>query len=196
VVVRYTVSPARPRDLPLIPAIELAAARLLEGHAPESILAESTPIEDLRKAQADGRLWVALADDEPVGFAIVEMLDDGLPHLDEIDVHPDHGRRGLGTALVRAVCDWTASRELAEVTLTTFRAVRWNMPFYARMGFEPVPEREQRPALRELVDDETARGLDPATRCVMRYRAEKPRRSSPPGAGGGAGQALPGRRHG
>jgi hypothetical protein len=67
------------------------------------------------------------------------------------------------------------------------------MPFYARMGFEPVPEREQRPALRELVDDETARGLDPAARCVMRYRAEKPRRSAP-AAGREAGPASPRRR--
>ena len=172
---RYTIALARPRDLAGLPTIELAAAQLLQGHAPESILAESTAIEDLSAAQTDGRLWVALADDEPVGFAIVEMLADGLPHLDEIDVHPDHGRRGLGTALVRAVCDWTAAREFPEITLTTFRAVRWNMPFYARMGFEPVPEREQRAALREVVDDETARGLDPAARCVMRYRAGKPR---------------------
>ena len=169
----YTIALARISDLARLPAIELAAARLLEGRAPESILEESTSIEDLRAAQADGRLWVALADDEPVGFAIVEMLADALPHLDEIDVHPSHGRRGLGTALVRAVCDWTAAREFPEITLTTFREVRWNMPFYARMGFEPVAERDQRPALREVVDDETARGLDPTTRCVMRYRVGK-----------------------
>jgi GNAT superfamily N-acetyltransferase len=172
---RYTVALARLSDLAGLPTIELAAARLLEGHAPESILAESTSLEDLRGAQADGRLWVALADDEPVGFAIVEMLADGLPHLDEIDVHPEYGRRGLGTALVRAVCDWTAAREFPEITLTTFRAVRWNMPFYARMGFEPVPEREHRPAVREVVDEETARGLDATARCVMRYRVDGPR---------------------
>jgi GNAT superfamily N-acetyltransferase len=173
---RYTIALARLSDLARLPTIELAAARLLEGHAGESILAESTSLEDLHAAQADGRLWVALADDEPVGFAIVEMLADGLPHLDEIDVHPDHGRRGLGTALVRAVCDWTAACGFPEITLTTFRAVRWNMPFYARMGFEAVPERDQRRALREVVDDETTRGLDPAARCVMRYRVAKPSR--------------------
>ena len=49
------------------------------------------------------------------------------------------------------------------------------MPFYARMGFEPVPERERRATLREVVDDETARGLDPEARCVMRYRVGRPR---------------------
>jgi GNAT superfamily N-acetyltransferase len=168
--VSYRISLARPRDLPKLAAIELRAATLLDGVAPRSILAEYTDLEDFRAAQADGRLWVALDDDQPVGFAIVELLDDGLPHLEEIDVDPDHGRRGLGAAMVRAVCDWTAARGYPEVTLTTFRAVPWNQPFYSRMGFEVVPEPEQRPALRAVVRYESERGLDPAARCVMRYR--------------------------
>jgi GNAT superfamily N-acetyltransferase len=167
---RLSIALARERDLPDLPGIELAAARLLEGHAPDSILEESTPLDVLSAAQAAGRLWVALADDRPVGFAIVEMLEDGLPHLDELDVHPEFMRRGMGTALVRVICDWTAENGFPEITLTTFRAVSWNMPFYAKMGFEVVPEANQRPALRAVVDDETARGLDPETRCVMRYR--------------------------
>jgi GNAT superfamily N-acetyltransferase len=166
----YTIALARPRDLQGLAAIELRAATLLEGFVPRSILAEYTPDGDFRAAQADGRLWVALDDDQPVGFAIVELLDDGLPHLEEIDVDPDHGRRGLGAAMVREVCDWTAAHGHPEVTLTTFRAVPWNMPFYARMGFEEVPEPSLRPALRDVVRYEAERGLDPAARCVMRYR--------------------------
>jgi len=167
----YAIALARQRDLAALPAIERNAARLLEGHAPPSILAETTSVEDFAAAQSAGQLWVALAGDEPVGFAIVEMLDDGLPHLEEIDVDPPHGRRGLGARLVRAVCDWTAERGYAELTLTTYRAVPWNMPFYARMGFEVVPAAEQRGALAAVVRYEAARGLDPATRCVMRWRA-------------------------
>src|SRR6185503_9462415 len=82
---------------------------------------------ELRKAQADGRLCVALDGDRPVGFAHVEMLAEDLPHLEELDVHPDHGRRGIGAALVRTVCEWVARSGYSEVTLTTFRAVPWNM---------------------------------------------------------------------
>jgi GNAT superfamily N-acetyltransferase len=167
---QYTIDFARPRDLAALPGIELRAARLLEGVVPPAILAESTSLEDFEAAQAAGRLWVALADDEPVGFAIVEFLDDGLPHLEEIDVDPPHGRRGLGARLVRAVCDWTHEHGYPEVSLTTYRAVAWNMPFYARMGFEVVPEAEQRSALRNVVRYEAARGLEPAERCVMRWR--------------------------
>jgi GNAT superfamily N-acetyltransferase len=132
-----------------------------------------TDADTFRAARAEGRLWVALADDTPVGFALVEMLADGFPHLEEIDVDPRHGRRGLGTALVRAVCAWASRSGHREVTLTTFRDVRWNMPFYTRLGFEEIPADELRPELVAVVRDETARGLDPTGRAVMRYRVTR-----------------------
>ena len=167
---RYEIAPARPRDVPHIAPIELAAARLLVGHAPEAVLEEVTPTEHLRAAQRDGRLWVALSGNVPVGFALVEMLEPDAAHLEEIDVHPDHGRRGLGTHLVRSVCRWAEARGAGAVTLTTFRDVPWNMPFYARLGFEEVDSAHLTPALCEVVADEARRGLDGTQRVVMRWR--------------------------
>jgi SAM-dependent methyltransferase/GNAT superfamily N-acetyltransferase len=170
---RYAIALARPRDVAALAAIELAAARLLEGLVPESVLTESTPADELHAAQTAGLLWVALDADAPVGFAHVEILADGLPHLEELDVHPEHGRRGIGTALVRAVCDWVRGAGHPELTLTTFRAVRWNMPFYTGLDFEEVLPRDVRPAVAAVVRHETARGLDPAARVVMRWRPER-----------------------
>ncbi len=167
----HRVARADPRDLHALAAIELAAAALLRGHAPASVLEETTPVESLRAACAGGRLWVArAADATPVGFALVELLAPDAPHLEEVDVHPAHGRRGLGTALVGAACDWTARTGHPALTLTTFRAVPWNMPFYARLGFVEVPRDAWSPALAAVVAAETARGLDPAARVVMRWR--------------------------
>ena len=166
----YTIAAARPQDIQALAAIEIAAAQLLRGHAPEAVLSEITDEHELREAQAAGRLWVACADDTPVGFALVEMLAEDLPHLEEIDVDPRHGRRGLGTALVRTVCEWVSRSGYPEITLTTFRALRWNMPFYARLGFEQMPTNRLRPELAAVVRDETARGLDPKRRVVMKYR--------------------------
>jgi hypothetical protein len=37
------------------------------------------------------------------------------------------------------------------------------------LGFEEVPTADLGPQLQAVVDDETARGLDPETRVVMRY---------------------------
>ena len=164
----YKIVPARPNDLRLVPAIELAAARLLAGHAPESVLAETTSEEELKEAQAQGRLWVALAGDGPVGFAHVEVLEPTAAHLEEIDVHPDHGRRGLGSRLVTVVCEWAATQGYRSVTLTTFRDVPWNMPFYARLGFEVIPPEDLSPALIAVLQDEARRGLDPMRRVAMR----------------------------
>src|SRR5262245_64419083 len=76
--------------------------------------------------------------------------------------------RGLGTRLVLQVCDWAAGNGFGSVTLTTFRDVAWNMPFYARLGFEIVPRSQLSPALCAIVKDETRRGLDPTRRVVMR----------------------------
>ncbi|MEP6495009.1 MAG: GNAT family N-acetyltransferase [bacterium] len=164
----YTIATARPHDLPSIAAIELAAARLLEGHAPESVLAETTSHEDLVEAFGQGRLWVSLADDMPVGFAHVKQVEPNVVHLDELDVHPAHGRRGIGRRLVMTVCDWATNAGYDAVTLCTFRDVPWNMPFYASLGFEVVSPEALTPALWSLVESEIRHGLDPSARVVMR----------------------------
>ena len=167
----YHVMLARPRDLPLLASIELAAARLLVGHAPASVLGETTSQFELRKARRAGRLWVVLAGDEPVGFAHVVVHESGVAHLEEVDVHPDHGRRGLGRRLVQTVCAWATSHGFDAVTLTTFRDPPWNMPFYAQLGFQPVAPDALSGAMLTVVGDEMRRGLDPARRVVMRYPA-------------------------
>lgn len=172
----YSIATARSRDIGALAAIERAAAKLLEGHAPESILNEVTEESEFLEAQATGRLWVALANDVPVGFALVALLGDGSPHLEEIDVDPRHGRRGLGAALVRAVCEWASRRGHPEVTLTTFRSLPWNAPFYARLGFKEMPSDQLSPELVAIVRDETERGLDPERRVVMRYRIDAAQR--------------------
>jgi GNAT superfamily N-acetyltransferase len=169
----YTIALARAEDVPWLPAIELAAATLLAGHAPASVLAETTSVDSLYAAQRGGMLWVARANGHPVGFAYVTRLESTTAHLAEIDVHPDHSRRGLGRRLVLAVIDWAAAAGYQWITLTTFRDVPWNMPFYERLGFTVVPETDLFPALRMIVEEQTRRGVDPKRRVAMRYRSSR-----------------------
>src|SRR5713101_5402037 len=138
---RYSVCSARAEHISALSAIELAAAQLLRGYSPESVLSENT---------------------------------DDLPHLEELDVDPSHGRRGLGTALVRAVCEWATVSGYVVLTLTTFRAVPWNLPFYARLGFVEIPRETLRPELSAVISEEAHRGLNADTRVVMGYRCEPP----------------------
>jgi GNAT superfamily N-acetyltransferase len=122
------VAIARRRDLTAIGTIEIAAAKLLCGHAPATVLNERTSEQDLLDAYQDGRLWIASVDDVPVGFALVTLIEKHCAHLQELNVDPAHGRRGFGRALVAVVCEWADSRGLETVTLTTFRDVAFNMP--------------------------------------------------------------------
>ncbi|MEO5820375.1 MAG: GNAT family N-acetyltransferase [Vicinamibacteraceae bacterium] len=110
----YAIALAEPRHLEALGAIELAAARLLVDHAPPSVLAEQTPHDVFTAAMNRGHLWLALAADGPVGFAQVELLTADVPHLHEIDVHPSHGRRGVGTRLVRQCASGPPPRDTAK----------------------------------------------------------------------------------
>ena len=165
---RYTIALARPQDLDTLPSIELAALTLFDGHGLDDVPALVTGEAELRKAQEMGHLWVALANDVAVGFAQIKVIEASTLHLDELDVHPEHGRRGLGRMLVMAVCDWAEAKGYEAVTLTTFREIPWNMPFYASLGFTVVPPEALTLALASIVHEEGRRGLDPALRVVMR----------------------------
>ena len=114
-----------------------------------------------------GRAWVATEDGEVVGFVIVDVLD-GAPHIEEIDVAPDASNRGHGTRLLAAVIDWATNRRAPAVTLTTFRDVPWNLPWYERHGFRTLADDEITPELAARRAAEDADGLPADLRVAMR----------------------------
>jgi GNAT superfamily N-acetyltransferase len=168
----YVIRLARSSELEALPEIERRAATLFGAWAAEleltrELLERVTPLEVLRAANRDGRVWVAAdGDDRPVGFALVREI--GLfAHLEELDVLPEHGRLGLGAALLKAVCTWAHTRGFGAVTLSAFRDVPWNAPFYARHGFEIPARDELPPELLEIVAMEERKGLRTDRRVIM-----------------------------
>jgi GNAT superfamily N-acetyltransferase len=164
----YTIDLARREDLPKLQPIERAALALFPPGLIPDADGGDTSLEELRFALERGLLFVARdARGEPVGFALVELLADG-PHLEEIDVHPDHGRRGVGGALVEHVQRWARSAGHRALTLITFRDVPFNAPFYARLGFRALAPAELTPALDEIAREESERGFARDKRVAMR----------------------------
>ncbi|HEY3950759.1 GNAT family N-acetyltransferase [Phenylobacterium sp.] len=113
-----------------------------------------------------GLIWVAADRNKPIGFASIEPFEDAL-HLWELAVRLAAQGRGAGTALIEAVADDARARGLPAVTLTTFRDLSWNAPFYARRGFVEVSQDETRPRLADLREHERSLGLDVSARCAM-----------------------------
>ena len=159
------IRPATPADVERLQQIEVSAGQLFREIGMDDIADHEPPaIEELAAAPA---LLVAEVDGVVVGYARMELVDDQT-HLEQLSVLPDHGGQGIGTKLIDAVCDWARERGDEAVTLTTFREVAFNAPLYAKRGFEELPEADWPPGIQALVTDETAHGLDPTKRVVMR----------------------------
>jgi GNAT superfamily N-acetyltransferase len=112
-----------------------------------------------------GTVWVAEdADAGLVGFLNAEAIGGEL-HIWEAAVRSDFQQRGIGARLLEAAADHARGAGLEALTLTTFRDVVCNAPFYARNGFEIV-EGDDR--LDGLLRGEAERRLP--RRCAMRRR--------------------------
>jgi GNAT superfamily N-acetyltransferase len=166
----YRIEVALPEHVNALQDLERAAASLFAEVGVTLDPEDVTPLVELRKAQAQGLLWVALdSAGDVAGFALVgRSRAHPRAHLAELDVHPAHGRRGLGAALVEAVCAWASEATLDAVTLTTFRDVPWNAPWYQRLGFAEIPETALDAELRQVLRAEVENGLDRSQRVAMR----------------------------
>ncbi len=164
----YAIRLARIDELPALREIERAAGKLFAEIGLENVAnAAPLPLDFLQAQQHAGLVWVLTdADDQPVGFAAASELDGAL-YLEEIDVHPAHGRRGLGKWLIETLCVWAEEQGYPAVTLSTFRDVPWNAPFYSRIGFRIAEDGEIGPGLQALLEH-SARVWFPLVRVCMR----------------------------
>lgn len=164
----YQIRSARVEELPLLSPIEQSAARLFLD-TPYTFLVndDPLPLDFVQQQFHAGRVWVAVdCHESVVGYAISREVDDTL-YLQQIDVEPEHGRRGIGSALVKTVCTWAKQQGYRIVSLSTFRDIPWNAPSYAKLGFCPVDETELTTGFQQIRLKELEVGLPIADRVIM-----------------------------
>lgn len=169
IVVPVMIRGARSADIPLMQEIEVAAGELFADLGMDLVAGDDPlPRATLGDFVDAGRCWVAVTDDgRPVGYLLVESVD-GSAHIEQVSVHPDHGRRGVGTALIDRAAQWARAHGLPAVTLTTFVCVPWNAPYYRRLGFEALTVSDETPGLKAIRAQEKSDGLDQWPRVCMR----------------------------
>ena len=154
-------------DVPVLGDLEVRAGERFRTVGLDEIADDDPPPAGLlTQAVAEQRLWVAECDDQVVGYAL--GMDVGhQPHLEQVSVLPEYGGRNIGALLVAAVAGW--ARGLGDsLTLSTFRDLAWNAPWYERLGFVTLAEDELTAPLLEVRDEEVANGVDMAPRVFMR----------------------------
>jgi hypothetical protein len=62
--------------------------------------------------------------------------------------------------LLAAACEWAHVAGYSAITLTTYRDVAWNAPFYSRRGFVELAADDLAPELAAIRERERAAGLD------------------------------------
>lgn len=156
-------------DTVLLPAIEQDAGQRFRDVPELTWIADSPVIspESHQEFVHLGMSWIALADNKPVGFLLAEAQGKSL-FIVEISLHRAWQGKGLGRKLMAYMQEWALQNGFDELTLTTFRDVPWNAPWYARMGFEILPEASLSTALRQKLMQEVAHGMAYESRCTMR----------------------------
>ncbi|MDH7971215.1 GNAT family N-acetyltransferase [Sphingomonas sp. AR_OL41] len=161
---------AHAADAPFLPAIERSAGEAFRAIADLAWIADADDMSVDRYAAliAGGAAWVASdAVGDIAGFVCGEVFRDAL-HIWEMSVRHDRQQAGLGRRLLATATSWAVARRLPAVTLTTFREVAWNEPFYRRAGFHTLPDHDLTQRLAETLRAEVANGLPGERRCAMR----------------------------
>ncbi len=158
-------------------ASEIEVMRALERRAAQIYRAvgydfcADGPIRDAAehlRTIAMGVTFVAAADDGALaGFAMFEPMD-GDAHLVEVDVDPPHQKKGLARRLIAAGEAWALAKGFDGMTLTTYRDVPWNAPYYRRLGYADFTPESARTGLLGTIEKEAAWGFAFAPRIAMR----------------------------
>jgi GNAT superfamily N-acetyltransferase len=159
---------ARASELALISALEKSGDELFRA-AGMDVIADAPALEpgSYRAALEGGRLLVAADEqDAALGFIRLEMLD-GDPHVEQVSVHPDGARQGIGASLLAAAEQLARARGHRRLTLTTFRDVPWNGPYYTRLGWSALAAADLPPQLAAARQHERDLGLDEWPRQAM-----------------------------
>ncbi|KHA77062.1 GNAT family N-acetyltransferase [Janthinobacterium lividum] len=167
----YAIRAATGADLPLLAQVERSAATLFAQAGPGLAWVahgDPLPLSTLQALQQHGGVWVA-ADGHaaPAGFLAAEPLD-GQLFIVELSVALPQQRQGLGARLLDAAAAHAQTLGCACLTLSTYRHLPWNAPYYARHGFSAIEAAALGAGHALKLAREAQDGHDPALRCLMR----------------------------
>ena len=163
----HTIRLASEDDAAILPDIERSSGEAfrhfagLEWVADDTVIPPERHIELIRLRTA----WVAEDDSRVVqGFLTGEVRGDAF-HIWQMSVRFDRQQRGIGRDLIQVAERWAQSNRLTALTLTTFRDVPWNAPFYETRGFVLIEPPNS--MLHSTIEAERQAGLPIERRCVM-----------------------------
>lgn len=115
-----------------IPQIQLVRNLVTENRLSDPALVPDNDVEDYINRRGKG--WVCEINDEVVGFAIADLVDNNIWAL---FIHPDFERIGIGKNLHDEMLNWYFSQTDKTLWLGTAPKTRAEM-FYRKAGWKEV----------------------------------------------------------
>jgi GNAT superfamily N-acetyltransferase len=166
-VAHAVIRPARAADLQRLIEVEVEAGQLFHTVGMSEVAADVPEVSPLRAAMTEDRLWVMQHGAAIAGFVTAKVLD-GNAHVAQVSVAPAFHRRALGRRLMEFVERWGRAAGRPATTLTTFRDVPWNAPYYERLGYRALVGHDIGPELtRTMAHEASLPGIDASLRCAM-----------------------------
>ncbi|QXE10009.1 MULTISPECIES: GNAT family N-acetyltransferase [Pseudomonas] len=165
----FVVRRARQSDADALPAIERSAAELFRSDPTLAWLADTDVASTAQHRQFIDHAHVWVAENTSAQLAgFIRALDVGKQlHVEELSVSLAFQGQGVGRDLLLAAIEHARREQMRAVTLTTFRDVPWNAPFYQRMGFVDVAPGEHAAHLLDALQKEVEHGFAAERRCAM-----------------------------
>ncbi|CCG08137.1 GNAT family N-acetyltransferase [Pararhodospirillum photometricum] len=164
-----TIRPALLDDAPCLPEIERSSGEIFRQWPGLEWIADDE-VQSEQRHRALIASGIALVAEVPgaglAGFLNAERTADAL-HIWQFSVHRDQQRRGIGRQLIDALLPRALALGATALTLTTFREVPWNAPYYQRLGFVMLDDAALTPRLRGILEDEGRAAIPTALRCAM-----------------------------
>lgn len=174
---QYSIRSARADEVEALQKIDIESSNLFIGtnlidFGPSSAQLDPIPETRIRQGFGDQLVWTAIDDrDTPVGFALCAHRAECL-YLDQVSVLPSYGQQGIGRLLVQQAIDAAAAHGYKHLTLSTFRDVPWNGPFYKKLGFKEIPRYRLKPWQIELEKLQSST-MDVRKRCFMQKTVKR-----------------------
>ena len=86
----------------------------------------------------------------------------------ELSVLTEYRRKGIGTKLVNHAIYWADINNYDYITLTTFKNIPFNAPFYKKFGFEEFLPDAKWQGLKSIREHEKKCGVEILPRIAMR----------------------------
>jgi predicted N-acetyltransferase YhbS len=164
------IRPAERADIEALREIERRAGAMFREIGMVAVADEEpTSSPELAVAVDAERVFVCEGDrrEQVMGYLLDENVNGAL-HIAEVSVSPEFARQRVGQALIDHAAERARVQGLNALTLTTFRDVPWNAPYYERLGFRVMTSAEIGPALAAIVRAEAEREWGREPRVCMR----------------------------